>query len=108
MWVISFPALALVIGWLYERAQSSVFVLALFHTSLNMATATKGTNGLIASLVSAVVLVWALALLRRQRSTLTTRRRDAGRTRAEEAGRTMVRTTPDGARSSARIKAPSA
>ena len=68
VWVISFPALALIIASLYERARSSIFIAALFHATLNMATATQGTEGVIASVVSAAVIVTAVDILRRERT----------------------------------------
>jgi membrane protease YdiL (CAAX protease family) len=57
---------AVVLGRLYERANSSLPVVALFHTVLNMASATKGTEGFPAVAVTAAVMVAAIAILRRE------------------------------------------
>jgi membrane protease YdiL (CAAX protease family) len=62
--LVGMAAGAVVLGWLYERARCSVLVVALFHALLNMASATKGTEGLVAAAVSTVVIVWAVAILR--------------------------------------------
>jgi hypothetical protein len=55
---------AVVLGWLYEQAHSSILVVALFHACLNMASATRGTEGLVAAVVSIVVIGWAVVILR--------------------------------------------
>jgi len=62
--LVGMAAGAVVLGWLYERARCSVLIVALFHALLNMASATKGTEGLVAAAVSTVVIVWAVAILR--------------------------------------------
>lgn len=61
---VGMAAGAVVLGWLYERARCSVLIVALFHALLNMASATTGTEGLVAATVSTVVIVWAIAILR--------------------------------------------
>ncbi len=61
---IGMVAGAVVLGWLYERARSSVLIVALFHAFLNMASATTGTEGFVAAAVTTVVIVWAVAILR--------------------------------------------
>jgi membrane protease YdiL (CAAX protease family) len=63
---VGMAAGAVVLGWLYERARSSILIVALFHAWLNMASATRGTEGFVAAAVSTVVIVWAVAILRVQ------------------------------------------
>jgi membrane protease YdiL (CAAX protease family) len=53
---------AVVMGWLVERTES-VVIVALFHTMLNMATATSTTTP-VAAFVSATVIIWAVWLVR--------------------------------------------
>lgn len=65
-WLIGLVAGAVVLGWLYDRARSSLFVVALFHTSLNVVSATPATEGIVAGVVSGVVIVWAVLILRRE------------------------------------------
>jgi membrane protease YdiL (CAAX protease family) len=65
-WLVGLGAGAVVLGWLYERARCSILIVALFHASLNMASATDGTAGLPAAVVTAAVIFAAVAILRRQ------------------------------------------
>ncbi len=65
-WIIGLAAGAVVLGWLYERAGSSLLIVALFHASLNMASATAGTAGLPAALTTTAVIAAAVVILRRQ------------------------------------------
>lgn len=67
-WVIGLMAGSLVLGWLYEQARSSLLIVTLFHTSLNLASATPATEGIPAAAASTVVIVWAVLILRRERS----------------------------------------
>lgn len=62
-WLVGLAAGTVVMGWLYERS-GSLFVVALFHASLNMASATEGTRT-VAAVPAALVMVWAIVLLRR-------------------------------------------
>jgi uncharacterized protein len=62
--VIALASGAVVLGWLYERANSSILIVALWHTMLNMVSATRGAEGIIAAVVSGVVIVWAVMILR--------------------------------------------
>lgn len=67
-WIIGLMAGSVVLGWLYERARSSLLIVALFHTFLNVASATPATEGLPAAITSSVVIVWAVLILRRERT----------------------------------------
>lgn len=64
--LVGMAAGAVVLGWLYEQAHSSILIVALFHACLNMASATRGTEGLVAAVVSIVVIGWAVVILRAQ------------------------------------------
>jgi membrane protease YdiL (CAAX protease family) len=65
-WIIGLMAGSVVLGWLYERADSSLLIVALFHTFLNLASATPATEGLPAAITTATVIVWSILLLRRE------------------------------------------
>lgn len=65
-WLVGLAAGAVVLGWLYEQAGSSLLVVALFHAFLNMASASLATEGIPAAVVSVSVIVWAIELLRRE------------------------------------------
>lgn len=62
--LVGLAAGAVVAGWLYEHARSSILVLALWHASLNMVSATKGAEGLVQAVVSATIIGWAVLILR--------------------------------------------
>jgi membrane protease YdiL (CAAX protease family) len=64
---VSLACGAVVMGWLVERTES-VIVVALFHTMLNMATSTTTTTP-AAPFVSAIVIAWALWLVRKDAAT---------------------------------------
>ena len=65
-WIIGLMAGAVVLGWLYERSGSSLLIVALFHTFLNMASTTLATAGLPAAVTTAAVIFWAVWILRRE------------------------------------------
>ena len=67
-WIIGLMAGAVVLGWLYERACSSLLIVAIFHTLLNLASATLATEGLPAAVTTTAVIFWAVVILRRERS----------------------------------------
>jgi membrane protease YdiL (CAAX protease family) len=50
-WLTGLAAGSVVLGWLYERSESSLLVVALFHAVLNMASATTATEGTPAAVV---------------------------------------------------------
>ena len=65
-WLAGMLAGAVVLGWLYEHARSSILVVALFHAMLNMGSATRAGEGLPAACVSAAVIAWAILIMRRE------------------------------------------
>ena len=62
-WLLGFFALSVVMTWVYEGARSSI-LLALLHASLNVATATRATDGAVAGVVSMAVIAWSLVIVR--------------------------------------------
>lgn len=64
-WLLGLTAGAVVLGWLYERSQGSLVVVAIFHTCLNLASATAATES-GAAVTSAVIILWAVWILRRE------------------------------------------
>ena len=65
-WLLGLASGAVVLGWLYERS-GSLLVVALAHTAVNMASGTRGGEGLVAAAVSAAVIAAALIVLRADR-----------------------------------------
>jgi membrane protease YdiL (CAAX protease family) len=78
-WLVGLAAGAVVLGWLYERS-GSLLVVALAHTAINMASGTRGGEGLVAAAVSAAVIAAAVIVLRVDR-------RERVRTRASPSQR---------------------
>jgi uncharacterized protein len=64
-WLVGLAAGAVVLGWIYERTGGSLLIVALFHASINIASATEATAGLPAAISSIGVMAAALVLLRR-------------------------------------------
>ena len=64
--LVGMAAGSLVLGWLYDHARCSILVVALCHTTLNMASATDGTKD-VAAAASVAVIVWAVLILRAER-----------------------------------------
>ena len=62
-WLVGLASGAVVLGWLYERS-GSLALVALAHTSVNMASGTQGGEGLVAAIVSAAVIAAAVLILR--------------------------------------------
>jgi hypothetical protein len=48
---------------MYEHARSSLFLVAVWHAVLNMASATRGTED-VAAAASVAVIAWAVLILR--------------------------------------------
>lgn len=51
---------AIVLTWLYNSTNGSVLMPALFHGTLNFVTATPASAGVIAAIISIVIMVWAV------------------------------------------------
>lgn len=61
--LLGMAAGAVVLGWLFEHARGSLLLVALFHAALNMGSATQATED-VAPAGSAIVIVWAVLILR--------------------------------------------
>lgn len=55
---------SIVLTWLYEGAGCSVLLVALWHTSFNLGSATRAAEGVIAALVTVFVIVSAFVIAR--------------------------------------------
>ena len=64
--LIGMAAGSVAVAWLYEHARSSIWIVVLAHAFLNMGSAVKGAEGLVAAAVSAFVIVCAVVILRRE------------------------------------------
>jgi uncharacterized protein len=68
-WLIGAVAVSVVLTWVYEGARASILIAALMHVSLNVATATTATEGVVGGIVTAVVIVGSIQVARRSHGT---------------------------------------
>lgn len=61
-WLFGLAAGAFVLGWVHDRSAGSLFVVAVWHAVLNMGSATEGTEGWPAILVTATVIALAFGI----------------------------------------------
>jgi membrane protease YdiL (CAAX protease family) len=64
-WAIGIGFGSVFLTWLYQSAQRSILVVALWHTAYNFATATDAADGVAAAATSAAVIVAGVVVLRR-------------------------------------------
>ena len=62
-WALGLFAGALVFTWLFNSTGGSVLLLAIWHGCFNFITASTAGNGLLAAIVSALVMVWAVVVV---------------------------------------------
>jgi uncharacterized protein len=60
--VLSLAAGAVLLTWLYHRAGDSILAAALWHGSFNLVTGTQAAQGILAAVVSTMVMFWGTAL----------------------------------------------
>jgi membrane protease YdiL (CAAX protease family) len=56
---------SIVLTWMYEGAGTSILIAAIWHTALNLGSATQAGEGLPAALISVVVIGWGFLVARR-------------------------------------------
>jgi uncharacterized protein len=62
-WLLGLTAGSIVLGWLYNRSGGSVALVAIWHSCFNMVSATAAAGGLVAAIVTTVVMVQAVFLV---------------------------------------------
>lgn len=62
-WAIGLFAGAIVFTWLYNSSGGSVLILAIWHACFNFTTSSDAGNGILAAVVSTVVMVWAVLVI---------------------------------------------
>jgi uncharacterized protein len=63
--VMAMLAGSIVLTWMYEGAGASILIAAIWHTALNLGSATQAGEGLPAALISVVVIGWGFLVARR-------------------------------------------
>lgn len=84
-WTIGLAAGSVVLTWIYRGAGHSVLLAAAWHTAFNLTSATEATGDVVPAISSTLVIVVAVAVVRRDRG--RTRRSD----RTPHGGRTSRR-----------------
>jgi membrane protease YdiL (CAAX protease family) len=62
-WAIGLFAGAIVFTWLLNSTSGSILVVAVWHGCFNYITASSAGNGMLAAVVSTVVMVWAVVVI---------------------------------------------
>ena len=62
-WLIGLFAGAIVFTWLLNSSNGSILIVAIWHACFNFMTASNAGNGILAAVVSTVVMVWAVVVI---------------------------------------------
>lgn len=64
-WVIGLFAGAVLLTWLYNSARDSVLMVAIWHACFNFVAGSNAGVGALPAVVSAIVILWAVAVIAR-------------------------------------------
>ena len=62
-WLFGLTAGSIVLTWLYNSAGGSILMVALWHGTFNFITASKAGEGILAAVLSTLVMVWAVVVV---------------------------------------------
>lgn len=62
-WVIGLFAGAIVFTWLFNSSNGSILIVAVWHGCFNFITASNAGNGILAAVVSTIVMIWAVLVI---------------------------------------------
>lgn len=62
-WAIGLFAGAIVFTWLLNNASGSILILAIWHGLFNFMSASDAGNGILAAVVSTIVMIWAVLVV---------------------------------------------
>ena len=63
MFALGVLAGAIVLTWLYNTTNGSVLMVAIWHSVFDFISASKASDGYIAALMSAVIMIWAVVIV---------------------------------------------
>ena len=63
MFALGVLAGAIVLTWLYNTTEGSVLMVAIWHGVFDFLSASKASDGYIAALMSAVIMIWAVVIV---------------------------------------------
>jgi hypothetical protein len=62
-WALGLFAGAIVFTWLLNSTEGSIPIVAIFHGCFNYITSSNAGKGLLAALISTIVMIWALVVV---------------------------------------------
>ncbi len=62
-WFLGLTAGAIVLAWLYNSTEGSILIVAVWHGAFNFITASKAGEGVLAAVLSTLVMVWAVVVI---------------------------------------------
>ena len=62
-WVIGLFAGSVILTWLYNSAQNSILMVAIWHGCFNFMTASKADIGFLPAVMTALVIIWAVVVI---------------------------------------------
>jgi membrane protease YdiL (CAAX protease family) len=63
LWLIGQFAGAILFTWLFNSASGSILMVALWHGCFNFISSSQSGDGLLAAIVSTIVMLWAVAIV---------------------------------------------
>ena len=62
-WTIGLFAGAIVFTWLLNSSNGSILIVAIWHGCFNFISASDAGNGILAAVVSTIVMIWAVLVI---------------------------------------------
>jgi len=62
-WALGLTCGSILFAWLFNSANGSILIVAVWHGCFNFITASDAGNGMLAAVVSTLVMVWAIVLI---------------------------------------------
>jgi membrane protease YdiL (CAAX protease family) len=62
-WAVGLLAGAIVFTWLFNSSSGSILIVAIWHGCFNFMSASNAGNGILAAVVSTIVMIWAVVVI---------------------------------------------